>query len=135
MPNILICGFGKRANGIKRFIDALMQELDLQDEAITSIITMRAESCDGKKESRPYLCVRGTNNRQIFPIIDKFKEVGLRLDLEWEVIGGFIPAEDMIIKPPPKHFKRSELTCCREGKDSRCEPNKRPPGYCNGCGG
>jgi hypothetical protein len=135
MLNILICAFGKKANETRALIDKLMQELGLQDESSTSIVAMRAQSCDGKKIPRPYLWLRGTDEEQISRVIKKFKAAGLRTDLEWDIIDGFIPAERMIPEPRPQQFNRSTLTCFKEGPNSKCEPNKRPRGYCNGCGG
>src|SRR5665647_937059 len=101
MPNIFICGYGKKARELKDFIDELMQEMDLQDDAITSIVETRPESCDGKNKRKPHLWVRSTDKEEIFRIIELFKEKGLRQDLEWDVIGGFILAEDMLPDPPP----------------------------------
>lgn len=104
MPNIFICGFGDEAEGLKRFVDDIMLDLGLQDDAITSIIETRPESCDGNRKSTPYIWVRSTKAGEIFLIIDALKEKGLRRDVEWDIIGGFIPAKKMepIVKESPK---------------------------------
>ena len=133
MPNIFICGYEKKkAEDLKRFIDDIMQKLGLQDDAITSILETRPQSCDGRKKPMPYLWVRSTEKDEIFRIIDAFKKKGLRQDLEWDVIGDFISADEMLEKTTNQ---TGRLTCCKEGPDSKCEPNERPPGYCMGCGG
>jgi len=96
MPNIIICGYEEEtAEAMKKLIDDIMQGLGLQDDAITTIIAAKTESCDGKRKSMPYLVVRSTSEDEVRRIIDAFKEKGVMQDLEWDVIGGFISAEDM----------------------------------------
>lgn len=96
MPNIFICGYEMRAGAMKNKIDGIMQKMGLQDEAITSIVDMKAESCDGKKTIQPYLRVCSTDKAQILEIIHAFKEKGIGEDVEWLVVDGFIPADKML---------------------------------------
>lgn len=103
MSNIFICGYeNKAAKLLKEFIDDLMREIGLENDAITSVMKSDTRSCDGEKEPRPYLWVRGTSQEEIFRVIEKFKETGLRQDVEWDVIGGFIPADEMLLDSPTK---------------------------------
>lgn len=95
MPNIFICGYERRAPKIKCAIDLLMARINLQNKAITSIAEIIPESCDGKKTRMPYLWIRSTNMTEILEIIDILKKGGMKKDVEWDVIGGFIPAEEM----------------------------------------
>lgn len=96
MPNIFICGYGTaEADYVKHIIDGAMKLIGLQDEAITSIVEMRPESCDYKKTSKPYLWIRSTKKKEIMAIIIALKAEGIKEDIEWDHIGGFIPAEKM----------------------------------------
>jgi len=36
---------------------------------------------------------------------------------------------------PIEEDSSQRITCLKEGPDSECEPNKKLPGYCEGCGG
>ncbi|MFC1623624.1 hypothetical protein ACFL05_00695 [Patescibacteria group bacterium] len=109
MPNIFICGFEKeKAEELKKFIDETMKGLCLQDDAITSIVETRPESCDGSRKPMPHLWVRSTKENEVIVIIDAFKKRGLKLDLEWDVIGGFIPAEELSDDFRPNNHKNCE---------------------------
>ena len=91
MPNIMICGFEPaRAEGLKAQIDAFFQSVRIAHDAVTSIVPMQVESCDGHRTPSPYLCVRATNPFEIHRIVEILKV--LNEDIEWEQIGGFIPA-------------------------------------------
>ncbi len=94
MPNIFICGYGERADAMKDTIDRLMREMNLQDDAITSTVDMKAESCDGKKTPRPYLRICSTDGVQIFKIISALKRRKVREEIEWLVMSGFISSAD-----------------------------------------
>lgn len=97
MPNIMICGYKKdRADKLKQRIDIVMQKMDLAEDAITSIVTMRAESCDGKRTPMPYLQLCGTDRKELLRIIRAFKKNGIRADIEWSQIDGFVAAKDMV---------------------------------------
>jgi hypothetical protein len=97
MPNIQICGFGAiAADQLKRHIDKVMQEIGLGNDAITSIVEMNAESCDGKRTKMPYLRICSTNAREIKKIIGALKKAKIKEDVEWLVLDGFIPAAKMV---------------------------------------
>ncbi len=95
MPNIFICGFGERAEEIKEIIDKAMQNIKLQDEAITSIVEMKAESCDGKRTSSPYLRVCSDNKPEIKQIIKALHKFKIGEDVESLLIDDFFPAKVM----------------------------------------
>jgi len=95
MPNIFICGFGERAEEIKEIVDTIMQRLGLQDEAITSIVEMKTETCDGKRTPAPYLRVCSDNKIEIEIIIRALKRFQIGEDVEHLLLDGFIPAEEM----------------------------------------
>lgn len=109
MPNIFICGYKKeKAEELKKFIDETMKGLGLQDNAITSTVETRPESCDGNRNPMPHIWVRSTSKNEVFTIIDAFKKRGLKQDLEWDVIGGFIPAEELSDDFSPNNHKDCE---------------------------
>lgn len=96
MPNIQICGFpSETADDLKGKIDATAQELNLGGDAITSIIEMKAEYCDGKRTLGPYLRICSTDATEITNIIKALKEAKIGIDIEWLVLNGFIPASEM----------------------------------------
>jgi len=95
MPNIFICGYGERANDIKDTIDEVMQGIGLQDDAITSIVDMKAESCDGKRTPMPYLRICSTDVVEIFRIFKALEQNGVKEDIEFLVMSGFTPSFDM----------------------------------------
>jgi len=96
MPNIFICGYSKeKAENLKTVIDDTMEELGLQDDAITSVVETKPESCDRKRNPMPHLWARSTDKKEVFKIIKAFKRKNLKEDLEWDIIGGFIPADEM----------------------------------------
>jgi len=95
MPNVIICGYGEKAEEMKELIDRIMQTLNLQGDAITSIVETKPESCDGERKPMPYLWVRSTSKEEVLRIINAFKAFDLKEDVEYDVIGGFIPASEM----------------------------------------
>jgi len=72
-----------------------MQKIGLGADAITSIMGMKAESCDGKKTKMPYILVRSSDYSEIPRILKGLREANIGVDTEWELIGGFIDAERM----------------------------------------
>jgi len=96
MPNIMICGFGfTEVKELKDTIDAAMQALNLGGAAITSVVEMETNSCDGKRTRMPYLRICSTNEEEIQRIIKTLQIIGYRVDVEWLVLDGFISADDM----------------------------------------
>lgn len=96
MPNIMICGFTpKRAEGLRTSIEIIMRNMSLGDEALTSIVDMEAKSCDGTRTPMPYLRICSTDEDEIQKIINTFKEEGIKVDVEWLVLNGFILANEM----------------------------------------
>jgi len=96
MPNIFICGYEReKAEDLKKIIDEVMKEMKLQHDAITSVVDMKTESCDGIRKSMPYLRICSTDKAQISEIIKSFRERKLEEDVEWIIMDGFIPAYEM----------------------------------------
>ena len=96
MPNIMICGFPTaQADTLKVKIDQVLSGLGLDGDAVTSITEMCAESCDGKRIPMPYLRICSTDEYEIRRIIEALKNAKLGIDVEWLVLGGFIPAAEM----------------------------------------
>jgi hypothetical protein len=98
MPNIQICGVSdpQRVEILKQNIDLAMLRLGLGGDAVTSIIPMAVESCDGKRTPMPYLRVCSTDADEIRRILDVMKRAGLAIDVEWFVLGGFVPASELV---------------------------------------
>ncbi len=96
MPNIMICGFPTaQADTLKVKIDQVMSDLGLGGDAVTSITKMYAESCNGERIPMPYLRICSTDGYEIRRIIETLKNAKLGVDVEWLVLGGFIPAAEM----------------------------------------
>ncbi len=93
MPNILICGYGKKAVSMKDKIDKALREINFDGESITFILDGVAESCSGDFKDMPYLWIRSTEKADIHSIVSIFAKHGICEDIEWDIIGGFIPAE------------------------------------------
>ncbi len=94
MPNITICGYESvRAEELKTSIDAVMIEMKLGDDAVTSIVAMKVESCDGKRSLKPYLLVRTTNEDEMHEIMLAFMDAGIREDMELDLIDRFVEGE------------------------------------------
>ena len=91
MPNIEIYG---DAN-LKSHIDKIMQEIGLGDEAITTIINSRPESCDGNNKSMSFVRVCSSRGDHLHDILIAFREKKLGVDTETLLLSGFIPAEKM----------------------------------------
>ncbi len=97
MPNIMICGYEPhKAGELKGRIQSVMKALGLEEDAVTSIVQMEVESCDGLNTPVPYLRVCSTDEDQIQKIIRALKLAGLKEDLEYLVLTGFIPAKEMV---------------------------------------
>ena len=96
MPNIHLCGFPSgEANVLKNEIDALMQDLGLGDDAVTTIWEVTVQSCDGKRTPRPYVAISSSSLTQMGAILGIFKKAQLGVDVECVTIDEFIPACDM----------------------------------------
>jgi hypothetical protein len=96
MPNIVICGFARdHAEFLRGKFNGIAEELKLCDDAVTSIVPMDVKGCNGSLSSRPYVIIRATTRTEIDQIIGAMKERGLAVEVEIELIDGFISAEDM----------------------------------------
>lgn len=96
MPNIMICGFTMvQADALKVRIDQAVINIGLGGDAITSIVEMRAESCDRNKRPMPYLRVCSTDEGEVILIVEALKKIKIGVDVEWVILGGFIPADKM----------------------------------------
>ena len=96
MPNIEIRGFEKyKAENLKRAIDRAMQGIGLQHDAVTSVMPMEVTTCDGRSIKTPYLRVCSTETAEIRMILDALRSAGVREDVEYLVLDGFIPASKM----------------------------------------
>lgn len=94
MPNIMLCGF-QAPERLRSDVVAVLDGLGLGSEAVTSIVPMRVESCDGKRTPSPYLRVCSTDADEVRRIVDALKKAGIGVDVEWLVLNGFIPASEM----------------------------------------
>jgi len=110
----MMCGFGrgKEAVKLKEKIDSLVISIGLQEDTVTSLVDMNVESCDGKYTDSPYLYVRATSQCEIEKIVSALKKNGIQYDLEWDVIGGFIPREKMV---PVLSAKSIHADCAEYG--------------------
>ncbi len=96
MPNIMICGFTpKGADEIRSRVDRAMQNIGLGDDAITSIINMETKSCNRARSPMPYVRIYTTDKGEIQRIIGAFKDLRIKVDIEWLVLNGFISADEM----------------------------------------
>ena len=97
MPNIWIIGYrGVAESRLKSKIDEIMQSLGLGKDAVTTALSVDVDSCDGNYTQMPYVRVTSTSKEEVDLIIRAFKEFNLKEDLEWDVIGGFIPSNKMV---------------------------------------
>ena len=99
MANVWIIGFGNESEAMKRWVDKILQQAGLAAEAITTVfIGVKAETCDGKGISVPYLIVRSDSREEIQKVMAAlwivFKEAGKEIAIEGNVIDYFFP-EDM----------------------------------------
>lgn len=96
MPDVWVCGFTDDvAESLKLKIDAVLQGLELGEDGITSIVSMRAESCDGKRTPKPYIRVCSTARGGALKIIIALKEADIAVDTEWLQLANFFPADKM----------------------------------------
>lgn len=96
MPNIMICGFARdHAEFLRRKFDGIAKDLTLCDETVTSIVPMDVKDCTGSLVSRPYVVIRATKLTDVTRIINGMKGRGVAVDVEMELIHGFISAEKM----------------------------------------
>ena len=56
---------------------------------------MNAVSCDGKMSPMPYIRICSTDEDEIQQIINAFRDAGIRVDIEWLIMDGFISADEM----------------------------------------
>ncbi|MEK7181232.1 MAG: hypothetical protein AAB738_02780 [Patescibacteria group bacterium] len=102
MPNVKICGFSTpEAASLKGVVNLVMERLGLTNDAITSIIPMEAVSCDKAQTPKPYICVCSTNRDEIFSIIKALGRAGLKVDVEWLVLDGFVEVGKLASFSPP----------------------------------
>lgn len=96
MLNIMICGFPEvQVSKLKAKIDTAMASINLGGDAITSIVNMRTESCDGKKTPMPYLRVCSTKAGEMSNICEALKIAGVGVDVEFLKLDDFVPAAEM----------------------------------------
>ena len=93
MPNICIVGVNSRheAEGHAQYISSVMRNMSLGADAIVTIIEATTMTCDMGVRA-PYLIVRNTNASQAAEIAKKLN-IGLKIDVEVEVINDFLPAQ------------------------------------------
>ena len=88
MPNILIMGFGKKAESKRSQIEKILKSLDHSDDSVTTIINSNAKFCGIKKEA-PYIIVRDNVAKVAKEIAEEINKK-LQNDVEYEVIKGFL---------------------------------------------
>jgi hypothetical protein len=77
---------------LKERIDMILQMLDLQAEAVTTIHPeeIKTESCDGEHAVMPYVRIGTTEPDKIMLIVSAFREAKLHMSVEWSLIQGLI---------------------------------------------
>ncbi len=92
MPNICIVGVNTRheADGHAQYISSVMRGMRLGSDAIVTFIEAKTMTCD-TGITAPYIIVRDSNASQAVEIAKKLN-VGLKIDVEIEVLRGFLPA-------------------------------------------
>ena len=96
MPNIMICGFPpKKAEGLREGIELTLRNIQLDNEGLTSIVDMETKSCDGTRSPMPYLRICSTDEDEIERIINALRNAGIKVDIEWLILDGFISADKM----------------------------------------
>ena len=90
MPNIVIVG--RSSLGICDEISAVVAQLgiSLQDAVITYSPELCCISMAPGNHDSPYLIVRDTNPEEGRMIAEALNK-GLKMDVEWEIIAGFLP--------------------------------------------
>ncbi len=97
MPNIMLYGFDKPFN-LKRIIgriETAMQNINLGEEAVITVVSSRVKYCDGRKTPAPFIRVCSTEPEEIKRIIDKLKKIGIGIDIEGQVLNWFVSANEM----------------------------------------
>jgi hypothetical protein len=102
MANIEIRGFiPAKATQLKEKIDEVVQIIGLSDEVITSICSLKAQSCDRKYMHTPYLRICFIDSQEMEVIIRSFQEHGVHEDVEWLKLNGFMSKQQMKAGVPP----------------------------------
>jgi hypothetical protein len=102
MANIEIRGFiPLKATQLKQTIDEILQKIGLADDAITSICSLKAQSCDSTCMHTPYLRICFTDSQEMEVIIRSFQEHGVHEDVEWLQLNGFMSKQQMKAGVPP----------------------------------
>ncbi len=101
MPNIWICGFSEKENArIRELVNTAIEELGLSEDAITSIIEMKAEPCRpitpaSPTRTQPYIRICSSGKEEIQNITRVLKKMRIGVDVEWLLLDGFLPASAM----------------------------------------
>lgn len=97
MPNIEIHAKGFQVNAamVKMAIDAIMKEIGLEKEAITTIIDSTPESCESEPKLMPFIRVCASDVADIDKIVQAFKAKKLGIDVETLLLHSFIPRDEM----------------------------------------
>jgi hypothetical protein len=96
MPNIHLYGFTPEgAEEMKEVVDAAIQSIGLTAEAVTSIHSVKVESCNLERTLSPYLHVCSTDIDEVRKIVSALKTAKVYVDVEFSVIDGFVPAQAM----------------------------------------
>lgn len=96
MPNIQICGYPPtRAEELRMTVNFALNrlKLDLDTDGVISIVPLEVRTCSGLPS--PYLRICSTDPDEIWSIIRELQRVRLGEDVEYLVLGGFIPAKEM----------------------------------------
>lgn len=90
LPNVVI--IGRSSLGICEEISAIVARLgiNLEDAVITYSPELCCISMTPENRDSPYLIVRDTNPERGKLIAEALNK-GLSIDVEWEIIAGFIP--------------------------------------------
>ena len=98
MPNIEIHGFSYSSRGLTQAlalrskVEKVMQEIGLGEDAITNVVPSLAVSCDGKRESLPFLRIVSDKRKNFKKIRLALRKAGIYIDVESLRLESFIPA-------------------------------------------
>ena len=99
MPRIAINGFrsleSAEADKLRQRINVAVQSIGLGDDAAAQIIPSDVRSCDGRDTSMPFIQLFSNKPAEIRAVLTVLKEIHIGYDVEWSLIGGFIPASDL----------------------------------------
>lgn len=96
MPNIEVHGLGEEAyETAKILIDKALSAIDLADDAVTTFVSSKVHSCDGKKTDMPFLRICSTDPLDFNRIKDAFLSEEFYIDCEFLSLAKFISAEEM----------------------------------------